>query len=262
MLNERGLDRALAAEVDEVNLVLAATETFSRRNQGAGVPDVVAATVRMLEAARCAGVPASVTVAFSCPFEGKVGTEQVVGVVRAVLAGEPTEVALADTIGVGVPADVRRLVAAVRAETGVPLRAHFHNIRNTGYANALTAAEEGVAALDSFIGGYGGCPFAPDATGNIATDDLVYALGRSGVNVGLQVPDLTEAAAYLTAALGSAHAPALLGRAGNIWNTPEASWDGIAEVHKFWRQVPGAPIPHWHTLDGGDDGDDKGNPPA
>jgi hydroxymethylglutaryl-CoA lyase len=217
VLNERGLERALAAGVDEVNLVAITTETFSHRNQGAGVEDVLAATVRMLEASRAAGVPASVTVSasFGCPFEGEVSTEQVMRVVRAVLPGEPVEVALADTIGVGVPADVRRLVRAVRAESEVPLRAHFHNTRNTGYANALTAAEEGVLALDASIGGFGGCPFAPNATGNIATEDLVYALGRTGLDVGLAVDDLADPREFVTAALGADRAPGLLGRAGD-----------------------------------------------
>lgn len=218
VLNERGLERALAAGVDEVNLVAITTETFSHRNQGAGIDDVLAATVRMLEAARAAGVRASVTVsaAFGCPFEGEVSTEQVMRVVRAVLPGEPVEVALADTIGVGVPADVRRLVRAVRAESDVPLRAHFHNTRNTGYANALTAAEEGVLALDASIGGYGGCPFAPNATGNIGTEDLVYALGRSGIDVGLRVADLADPTDFVTQALGADRSPALLGRAGDF----------------------------------------------
>ena len=217
VLNERGLDRALAARVDEVNLVTSATDTFSRRNSGAGLDDVLAATVRMLDRARAAGVRASVTVstAFGCPFEGEVTTEQVLRVVRAVLAAGPVEVALADTIGVGVPADVRRLVRAVRAESDVPLRAHFHNTRNTGYANALAAVEEGVVALDASVGGFGGCPFAPAATGNIATEDLVYALGRSGVDTGLRVEPLLGPASFVTQALGAREAPALLGRAGD-----------------------------------------------
>ncbi len=216
VLNERGLDRALAAGVDEVNLVAITTETFSHRNQGAGVEDVLAATVRMLTRSHEAGVRASVTVSasFGCPFEGEVSTEQFMRVVRAVLPGEPVELAIADTIGVGVPADVRRLVRAVRAESDVPLRAHFHNTRNTGYANALTAVEEGVLAVDASVGGFGGCPFAPDATGNIATEDLVYALGRSGVDVGLQVEPLLDPARFLTQALGADAAPGLLGRAG------------------------------------------------
>ena len=217
VLNERGLDRAVAARVDEVNLVVSATDTFSRRNSGAGLDDVLAATVRMLARARSAGLPATVTVstAFGCPFEGEVTTGQVLAVVRAVLPGEPAEVALADTIGVGVPTDVRRLVRAVRAESEVPLRAHFHNTRNTGYANALAAVEEGVQALDSSVGGFGGCPFAPAATGNIATEDLVYALGRSGIDTGLRVEPLLAPAAFVTDALGAGSAPALLGRAGD-----------------------------------------------
>ncbi|MFC3690211.1 hydroxymethylglutaryl-CoA lyase [Aquipuribacter hungaricus] len=217
VLNERGLDRALAAGVDEVNLVVITTDTFSHRNNGAGVDDVLAATVRMLARAREAGVPASVTVSasFGCPFEGEVTTEQVMRVVRTVLPAEPVELALADTIGVGVPADVRRLVRAVRAESGVPLRAHFHNTRNTGYANALTAVEEGVTALDASVGGFGGCPFAPDATGNIATEDLVYALERSGVRTGLDVTALADPARFVTAALGAPATPGLLDRAGD-----------------------------------------------
>jgi hydroxymethylglutaryl-CoA lyase len=217
VLNERGLERALAAGVDEVNLVAITTDEFSRRNQGAGVADVLAATVRMLAAARAAGVPASVTVsaAFGCPFTGEVTTEQVMRVVREVLPGEPAELALADTIGVGVPADVRRLVAAVRAESGVPLRAHFHNTRNTGYANALAAVDAGVTALDASSGGFGGCPFAPAATGNIATEDLVYALRRSGVDTGLDVTALTRPARFVADALG-AGIPGLLGRAGDF----------------------------------------------
>jgi hydroxymethylglutaryl-CoA lyase len=217
VLNERGLERALAAGVDEVNLVAITTDEFSRRNQGAGVADVLAATVRMLAAARAAGVPASVTVsaAFGCPFTGEVTTEQVMRVVREVLPGEPAELALADTIGVGVPADVRRLVTAVRAESDVPLRAHFHNTRNTGYANALAAVEAGVTALDASSGGFGGCPFAPAATGNIATEDLVYALRRSGVDTGLDVTALTRPARLVADALG-VDVPGLLARAGDF----------------------------------------------
>ena len=218
VLNERGLDRALAAKVDEVNLVAITTETFSQRNQGASIDDVLAATVRMLQTARSAGVWTTVTVsaAFGCPFEGEVSTEQVMRLVRAILPAQPDEIALADTIGVGVPADVRGLVAAVRAETDVALRAHFHNTRNTGYANALAAAEVGVAALDASSGGFGGCPFAPTATGNIATEDLVYALSRSGVDTGLSVSDLVQPAAWVAGQLGAAQPPALLGRAGGF----------------------------------------------
>ncbi len=218
VLNERGLDRAIAAGVDEVNLVVITTEEFSRRNQGAGVEDVVAATRRMLTRAREAGLASTVTIsaAFGCPFAGEVSTDDVLRVVDPVLEAEPHELALADTIGVGVPADVRRLVEAVRARSEVALRAHFHNTRNTGYANALAAADVGVAALDASSGGFGGCPFAPAATGNIATEDLVYGLSRSGFDTGLEVGALTGPAAWITDQLGEDEPPALLGRAGSF----------------------------------------------
>lgn len=218
VLNERGLDRAIAADVDEVNLVIITTEEFSRRNQGAGIADVVAATRRMLVRARQAGLRTTVTVsaAFGCPFEGEVTTDDVLRVVDPVLEAEPDELALADTIGVGVPTDVRRLVDAVRDRSDVVLRAHFHNTRNTGYANAVAAAESGIAALDASSGGFGGCPFAPAATGNIATEDLVYALSRSGFDTGLDVGALTAPAAWITERLGEDQPPALLGRAGTF----------------------------------------------
>ncbi len=218
VLNERGLERAIAADVDEVNLVAITTEEFSQRNQGAGVADVLAATRRMLAAANAQGLSTTVTISasFGCPFEGEVTTDQVMRVVDAVLEEAPDEIALADTIGVGVPADVRRLVDAVRDRSDVALRAHFHNTRNTGYANAVAAAEAGVAALDASSGGFGGCPFAPAATGNIATEDLVYALSRSGFDTGLDVESLTAPATWITGQLGEDEPPALLGRAGTF----------------------------------------------
>jgi hydroxymethylglutaryl-CoA lyase len=134
-------------------------------------------------------------------------------IVRQCADSGVTELALADTIGVAVPRDVRTLVAAVRGETSLPLRCHFHNTRNTGYANALTAIEAGVTALDASSGGIGGCPFAPAATGNIATEDLLYSLGRSGIDAGIDMTPLLAASAYIEERLGHAN-PALLGRAG------------------------------------------------
>jgi hydroxymethylglutaryl-CoA lyase len=218
VLNERGLERAVDAGVDEVNLVAVTTETFNQRNQGAGLDAVLDATARMVERAGQAGVSSTVTVAaaFGCPFEGEVTTDQVLRVVEAVLPAGPDEIALADTIGVGVPADVHRLVDAVRDVTDVPLRVHLHNTRNTGYANAWASVEAGVVAIDASAGGFGGCPFAPAATGNIATEDLVYLLGRSGLDVGLAVPDLVEPASWIAEALGADRTPALLGRAGTF----------------------------------------------
>ncbi|HEY9522048.1 MAG TPA: hydroxymethylglutaryl-CoA lyase, partial [Thermopolyspora sp.] len=161
VLNERGLDRALKAGVDEVNVVVVATETFSRRNQGMSVDDAVRGFGTIAARARAAGLGVSLTVAasFGCPFEGEVTPARVAELVRRCPGAQ--EVALADTIGVGVPAGVRRLVKAVREVTPLPLRFHFHNTRNTGYANAITAIEAGVTILDASAGGIGGCPYAP-----------------------------------------------------------------------------------------------------
>lgn len=216
VLNRRGLDRALTARVDEVNAVVVATDEFSIRNQGCTVAEGISAALDVVRDARAAGVFATVTIAasFGCPFSGEVQAEHVIGIVEQLAAAEPDEIALADTIGVGVPAQVRTLAAAAaRVAPTIPLRWHFHNTRNTGYANALTALELGSAALDSSIGGYGGCPFAPAATGNIATEDLVYSLERSGVDTGVGLDAVIDTAAWLATALEK-DPPALLGRAG------------------------------------------------
>lgn len=217
VLNNRGLDRAIGAGVDEANIVLVATETFSRRNQGMGIEEALASFERTASRALAAGlrVTATIGASFGCPFEGEVATEQVVRIVRRAAAAGAQEIALADTIGVGVPQDVHRLVCAVREVTELPLRFHFHNTRNTGYANALAAIEAGAAALDASSGGIGGCPFAPNATGNIATEDLSYALRRSGIETGVRLPALVDAASFIGEQLGAA-VPALLGRAGDF----------------------------------------------
>jgi hydroxymethylglutaryl-CoA lyase len=215
VLNPRGLDRALAAGVDEVNVVVS-TDEFSRRNQGCTVDEGVANWARIAAAARAAGVFRTVTIAasFGCPFEGEVPAERVLDLVRRVAESEPDEIALADTIGVGVPAQVRTLLAgAAEIAPDVPLRCHFHNTRNTGYANALTALDHGVSALDASTGGFGGCPFAPAATGNIATEDLLYSLDRMGVATGVRMAPVAETAAWLSERLDSP-VQALLGRAG------------------------------------------------
>jgi hydroxymethylglutaryl-CoA lyase len=216
VLNERGLDRAIRAGVDEVNVVVVATDTFSQRNQGVTVADAIAAWGRMAARARAAGLRTTVTVAaaFGCPFEGEVAPERVANVLSRCAQAQPDEVALADTIGVGVPAGVRALAdVAGDVAAGIPLRWHFHNTRNTGYANAITAVECGAAALDASAGGIGGCPFAPAATGNIATEDLLYLLHRSGIATGVDAEALAPMAGMLTSALGS-EVPGLLGRAG------------------------------------------------
>jgi hydroxymethylglutaryl-CoA lyase len=217
VVNERGLDRALAAGVDEVNAVVVASETFSERNQGMSIADGVRSFATISTRGRAGGLKVTATIgaSFGCPFEGEVPVSRVASLARQCAEAGADEIALADTIGVGVPADVTALVDAVRAVTDLPLRFHFHNTRNTGYAKALTAVSLGAAALDSSAGGIGGCPFAPAATGNIATEDLAYALRRTGVHSGLDLDRLVAAAAFIGAELGGT-LPALLGRAGDF----------------------------------------------
>ena len=216
VLNDRGLDRALAAGVDEVNVVVVVSETFSRRNQGAGVDDMLAAWERIADRARAAGLRTSVTLsaAFGCPFEGEVDPARVVDVAARVADVGPDELALADTIGVAVPPQVTDLVARVADRVGpLPLRCHFHNTRNTGFANVVAALEAGVGALDASVGGIGGCPFAPEATGNIATEDLIYLLDRMGVEHGVSLHDASRVATWVGEQLGMT-VPGLLSRAG------------------------------------------------
>ena len=216
VLNRRGFDRALAARCDEVNYAVVATDTFSKRNQGATTEEGMALHDEICAAARAAKVPYTVTIAaaFGCPFEGEVPESRVIEIVRRLAVGKPDEIALADTIGVGVPSQLTRLITAARAAaSGIPLRVHFHNTRNTGIANVYAAVESGVTAIDASIGGIGGCPFAPAATGNVASEDVIYMLERMGVRTGVSLPALIETAKWLEVRLGRA-VPAMLGRAG------------------------------------------------
>jgi hydroxymethylglutaryl-CoA lyase len=216
VLNRRGLDRALRAGVDEINFVVVASESFSQRNQGAGVEQTLAtwAEVAGIAKAERVGLSATIGTAFGCPFEGEVPAPRVAALVGRIAEHGPDEIALADTVGVGAPPDVvRRFTDAAAAAPGVRLRAHFHNTRNTGIANAYAAIQCGVRVLDASIGGIGGCPFAPAATGNIATEDLGYMLGRMGVAEGLDLAALIDTARWLEGRLGHP-TPAMLGRAG------------------------------------------------
>ena len=215
-LNRRGFARAVAAGVDEINAVVVATETFNRRNQGGAIADTLAELVAGAALAREARIPVTVTIAaaFGCPFEGEVACARVVELARAAWALGAAEIALADTIGVADPLAVESRIAAVRAALpDAPLRLHLHDTRNTGLANAYAGLRAGVRALDASIGGIGGCPFAPAATGNIATEDLAYMLGRMGVGTGLDLPRLIAAALWLEGVLGRS-VPGLLSRAG------------------------------------------------
>ena len=192
VLNRRGLDRAIDTGVDEVNAVVVCTDTFARRNQGKDTQGLIDEVAGICAAARDASIPTSVTLAasFGCPYEGEVAAERVRMVLDQVAAAGPDEIALADSIGVATPVDVRERIALadqVLAGTGIRLRCHFHNTRNTGLANATAAVEAGVRVLDASLGGIGGCPFAPNATGNIPTEDLAYLLERMGYDTGLDL---------------------------------------------------------------------------
>jgi hydroxymethylglutaryl-CoA lyase/(R)-citramalyl-CoA lyase len=214
VLNERGLERALASGLREIHATHAVTDGFARANQNTTAAEAAAASARIVAAGHAAGARVSVTLScsFGCPFDGRVDEGVVLEHVRGAAAAGADEVVLADTIGVGVPSQVRRLVTAATGETAV-VGGHFHNTRNTGYANALAALESGATVLDASVGGLGGCPFAPNATGNIATEDLVYLLEREGVATGVDLDALLGVARWLTQRLGH-DLPGLLHRAG------------------------------------------------
>jgi len=198
VLNERGHERFVETPLDRLNCTLAATETFNRRNGNASLDEAVARVRVILAAAR---VPATVTVscAWGCPFEGEVDPAVVADLCER-LAGAD-ELVLADTIGVATPRRVRRLVERVSI-LGRPVGAHLHNTRNTGYASAWGALEGGASVLDASVGGLGGCPFSPNATGNVATEDLVWQLERDGVRTGVDVAALVETSRWLEGLLG------------------------------------------------------------
>lgn len=218
VLNRRGFDRAVAAGCDEIGMAVVASDTFNHRNQGASTAESIATWHDIAAAARAAGIRAQVTISAvcGCPFEGEVPSARVVDIARQVAESTPCEIALADTIGVGVPAQVTDLVHEVRAAVpSIPLRGHFHNTRNTGLANAYAAVEAGIRVLDASLGGIGGCPFAPAATGNIPTEDLVYMLHRSGFETGVSLEKLIDASRWLQERLGRP-VPGMLVKAGGF----------------------------------------------
>jgi hydroxymethylglutaryl-CoA lyase/(R)-citramalyl-CoA lyase len=202
-LNERGYDRLRATGLDEVSFAVAATESFSERNAGASVEAALEDAQRIVERAKGDGLHASVTVsvAFGCPFEGRVDPQRVLEIGERLAATEADELVLADTIGVGTPTQVKGLVEGFIG-LGKPVGGHFHNTRNTGYANAYAALEAGASALDASVGGLGGCPFAPKATGNVATEDLAYLLEGEGVETGVDLQALIGISEWLEDLLG------------------------------------------------------------
>ncbi|KIN64077.1 Hydroxymethylglutaryl-CoA lyase [Sulfitobacter noctilucicola] len=216
-LNARGFDRAVAAGLDEANFVVVASDTFNQRNQGVPTADSIAAFGQSIDAGRNKiDVGVTIAAAFGCPFEGEVPLDRLLEVVDGCMAHAPFELALADTIGVATPRDVTERVRAVRAAyPDVRLRLHLHNTRNTGIANAWAGLEAGASSLDASLGGVGGCPFAPRATGNIATEDLVYMLDRSGVRTNVSLDKAIAAAEWLEVQLEK-QVPGMVMKAGGF----------------------------------------------
>jgi hydroxymethylglutaryl-CoA lyase len=215
VLNMRGFERALATPLDQINSVAVASDTFCQRNQGVTSAEMYEAIRDMARAAQAAGRFFGVTVAaaFGCPFEGEVPPERVVEMVRRYADLGVDEIGIADTIGVAVPGQVAGLVERVLPVVGnIPLRMHFHNTRNTGIANVYAALQGGVRVFDASCGGVGGCPFAPGATGNVGTEDVIYMLHRMGCPTGISLDALIDVARWLGGALG-AQPPAMVSRA-------------------------------------------------
>ena len=202
-VNERGYDRLRGSGLDEVHFAFAATDEFNRRNAGASVEEGVAGAERIVTRAKADGIRSTVTigVAFGCPFEGAVDPGRVADLATRLATAGADEVAVADTVGVGVPRQVRDLVGRL-VPLRVPVGIHLHNTRNMGFANAYAALEAGATVFDASVGGVGGCPFAPRATGNVATEDLVYLLHGEGVDTGIDLGALIDVAKWLESHLG------------------------------------------------------------
>jgi len=218
VLNRRGFDRAAAAGCNEIGMAVVASDTFNQRNQGVTTEESIKAWLDIAAAAHAAGIRPQVTVsaAFGCPFEGEVAPAKVLEVAERVAQAAPFEIAIADTIGVGAPNQVADLLGRLTdALPGMPLRCHFHNTRNTGLANAYAAVEAGATVLDASVGGIGGCPFAPAATGNIPTEDLLYMLDRMGVSTGVDLDVTLATSRWLQDQLGRA-VPGMLVKAGGF----------------------------------------------
>jgi hydroxymethylglutaryl-CoA lyase len=216
VVNKRGALRAIEAGMDELGAVCAASDGFATRNQGmtSDASLVMCGEVVRLARERARRAQITISTAFGCPFDGEVNPSRVVEMARAAAAVGPVEIALADTIGVASPAEVSSLVARVAAAIKpLPVRVHFHNTRNTGLANVWAAVQAGAKIVDASLGGIGGCPFAPRATGNVPTEDVVYLLQRSGYDTGLDLDRLIGSARWLAAAMGR-DVPGMLSRAG------------------------------------------------
>lgn len=231
VVNQKGFERALKtrrikSSLGEIGCVVAASDSFGEKNQGQTRAESVAVAKKIIQQSQREGLPAQVTISasFGCPFEGPTPSDVVVDLVRELSEVEPKEIALADTIGAAVPLQVEALFSRAQAASpNMPLRAHFHNTRNTGVANAWAAFEVGVRTIDASVAGLGGCPFAPNASGNTATEDLAYLFAASGVETGLSLPRLIAITQWLEGELGR-KLPAMVSHAGNVSMDPSSAW--------------------------------------
>jgi isopropylmalate/homocitrate/citramalate synthase len=216
VLNERGYDRLRETDLERVHVTFAATDSFNQRNANQTVDESLATVARVLARAKADGVPStvSISVAFGCPFEGPVDPIKVLGLAEEAVTLGADEIVFADTIGVAVPTQVRSMVVA-GVKFARPVGVHLHNTRATGFANAWAALEWGATIFDASVGGIGGCPFAPRATGNIATEDLVYLLHGEGVETGIDLDALISVALWLEGVLGR-ELPGQVYRAGSF----------------------------------------------
>ena len=225
VLNRRGAERAIAAgPIDQLGAVAVATDRFAMANQGQTSDGSVEISREIVALARAAGLTAQCTIsaAFGCPFEGDVAEDRVIAMAAALAQANPVEIALADTIGVADPAHVHRLVTRViDVIAPIPVRVHFHNTRGTGLANVWAAVQAGAKVVDASLGGLGGCPFAPGAAGNVATEDVVYLLERAGIATGLDLAALIEANHWLAGVMGK-ELPAMVAKARAFPPTVEA----------------------------------------
>ena len=216
VLNRRGFERALESGIDQINCTTVASETFCQRNQGTSIEAMSKTIAGIAADAQAQKKFCGVTIgaSFGCPFEGEIAPQKVAELAQACAALGVDEIALADTIGVAVPSDVSRVLELVQAVVGdTPLRVHFHNTRNTGIANVYAAVQAGVSIVDASCGGVGGCPFAPKATGNVATEDVLYLLQRAGFSTGIEIETIIATAKWLEGPLGRAM-PATVSQAG------------------------------------------------
>jgi hydroxymethylglutaryl-CoA lyase len=224
VMNERGVDRALKTRVDELGLVASASDIFATKNQNQTRESSVAMACAMAEKTRAAGRSVNVTIAtaFGCPFEGEIAQDVVLGMVHRLAEAGLTEIALADTIGVANPWQVGAMFERVARELPqISMRAHFHNTRNTGLANVHAALQAGVKTIDVSIGGIGGCPFAPKATGNVPAEDVIYMLERAGFDTGYDLGAVIDTAHWLSRVMDKP-LPGMVSRAGGFpLATPE-----------------------------------------